>query len=982
MDKKNISTSARKPPFFEMFKSQYCESDLGPISLNWFEELTSEAPPFSIKRIEDHDNKSDHLDQSTFKTPMAKLSLSSLAASTPVIFKEQNKAVQLFASPIKEVGISDTETGGNFSETWRMRAQTDKSNDTAADPSSSCLLASPSILRETCGTPQVLRRSLLNTPNIFELQTPKCISESLGAEADPDMSWTSSLATPPTLSPTVIIDRGNNSLSGTEQHKRIELIMCSLFCKYGRSLTKNSMNRESISQIERVCAESDSKIHSFKLLLNGSFGKNISSIKLDGYKMSPDIPKDEDTHDSEKSVAPTCFCGSKKLLRKVKTVRQTSFDKICDESQENNEAITDSKQGSVTEDKKQFICSKCDLQTNMLPNNRLQKHSENQKSLVREEEMSSSLLSSWSQLDLSEIGITQLEKESSCCTGSSSDRNQPSVVKEYTSTKSLESFMLNTTHMDGEKLLNISFHEKLPPPETSPSPMAILNKNCPPLVGVSKPEQASFVSVSEGNPFSVGNTTFADLSEVNNNCCGDYSGQNCKMPCDPLQDNILSAATRDGRRLTKSGLNAMSKISSLKRRPKKFIYNIDNTVYQKEGITHGDGSSACLAPACPDLRSSISDVSESLIRNDGQTEEVSDTKRQFVDKKWQLEADKNCILSNDFYETLCNKSMSTENNLTSAALQKDSKKESTTLTSHTAASQPIETSENMLCGISAKEASHSENSGDFSTLPEADLEDFALSMQVSKKGNKQSDLELIAQCSSSVCPQMAELRYQSKKEPNAATDECSELLISEENLNTRQLLPLDSKENDSARRQSWLECINHSKRDSFTGFKTASDKQIELSNNVIQKGKLLFKDIEDMFLENFPSDEMQSISNQNAQKHPEIFSLGRYEMNETPSNLSLVSDSVMNNAEFNDKQNIPSECVIISSQNMFKNQLFGGRQFLTASQEAEVAELSNILEESGSQFEFTQFRKHRTVECDNTCETNGTNLDIWTDTGF
>lgn len=39
----------------------------------------------------------------------------------------------------------------------------------------------------------------------FQGQTRKHISESLGAEVDPDMSWSSSLATPPTLSATVLI---------------------------------------------------------------------------------------------------------------------------------------------------------------------------------------------------------------------------------------------------------------------------------------------------------------------------------------------------------------------------------------------------------------------------------------------------------------------------------------------------------------------------------------------------------------------------------------------------------------------------------------------------------------------------------------------------------------------------------------------------------------------------------------------------------
>lgn len=39
----------------------------------------------------------------------------------------------------------------------------------------------------------------------FQGQTRKHISESLGAEVDSDMSWSSSLATPPTLSATMLI---------------------------------------------------------------------------------------------------------------------------------------------------------------------------------------------------------------------------------------------------------------------------------------------------------------------------------------------------------------------------------------------------------------------------------------------------------------------------------------------------------------------------------------------------------------------------------------------------------------------------------------------------------------------------------------------------------------------------------------------------------------------------------------------------------
>ncbi|KAM6179023.1 breast cancer type 2 susceptibility protein [Rhynchocyon petersi] len=81
--------------------------------------------------------------------------------------------------------------------------------------SPACLLAARRralrpLPRCTHVTPQreksVMRGSLFHTPKLTKGQTPKRISESLGAEVDPDMSWSSSLATPPTLSSTLLLD--------------------------------------------------------------------------------------------------------------------------------------------------------------------------------------------------------------------------------------------------------------------------------------------------------------------------------------------------------------------------------------------------------------------------------------------------------------------------------------------------------------------------------------------------------------------------------------------------------------------------------------------------------------------------------------------------------------------------------------------------------------------------------------------------------
>lgn len=73
-----------------MWLSVFWFIDLGPISLNWFEELSAEAPSYEPKLLEELDAPFGCLDQTSFKTPRAKLSTYSQLASTPLIFKEEN----------------------------------------------------------------------------------------------------------------------------------------------------------------------------------------------------------------------------------------------------------------------------------------------------------------------------------------------------------------------------------------------------------------------------------------------------------------------------------------------------------------------------------------------------------------------------------------------------------------------------------------------------------------------------------------------------------------------------------------------------------------------------------------------------------------------------------------------------------------------------------------------------------------------------
>lgn len=196
----------RRPTFWEIFKARCITADLGPISLNWFEELSSEAPPYNSEPPEESEYKLPGHEPQLFKTPQRNPSYHQFA-STPIMFKEQSQTLPLDQSPFKELG--NVVANSKRKHHSKKKARRDPVVDVANLPLKACPSESPCTPRCTQVAPQrrkpVVSGSLFYTPKLEE--TPKHISESLGVEVDPDMSWTSSLATPPTLSSTVLIAR-------------------------------------------------------------------------------------------------------------------------------------------------------------------------------------------------------------------------------------------------------------------------------------------------------------------------------------------------------------------------------------------------------------------------------------------------------------------------------------------------------------------------------------------------------------------------------------------------------------------------------------------------------------------------------------------------------------------------------------------------------------------------------------------------------
>ncbi|XP_015861263.1 breast cancer type 2 susceptibility protein isoform X2 [Peromyscus maniculatus bairdii] len=307
----------RRPTFFEIFQARCRTADLGPISLNWFEELSSEAPPYNFEPPEEYEYKPHNYEPQLFKTPQRKTSYHQLA-STPIIFKDQGQTLPLDQSPFRELG--KIVASSKHKNHRRTKARMEPVGDVASPPLRSCLSESPLPLRCTQLVPPrekpVERGSLFSTPKIEEAQTPKPISESLGVEVDPDMSWSSSLATPPTLTSTVLIARDEEA-RGTVFPEDSPAVLKSYFSNRNESLKKNDRSVPSDSQNK---TQGEAFSHRLGKMLGDSSGKT-NSFKDCLRKSVPNVLEDGEAaaYTSEEDSFSLCF--PKHRTRKLQKMR-------------------------------------------------------------------------------------------------------------------------------------------------------------------------------------------------------------------------------------------------------------------------------------------------------------------------------------------------------------------------------------------------------------------------------------------------------------------------------------------------------------------------------------------------------------------------------------------------------------------------------------------------------------------------------------
>ncbi|NWJ04909.1 BRCA2 protein, partial [Crypturellus undulatus] len=1147
MDKK----MAYQPSFFEIFKAQCSESDLGPISLNWFEELSSEAPPYEPKLLGELDGHTEWLDEASFKTPRAKPSTYSQLASTPLIFKEQSTILppSPLSSPGKE--LDQKRTKENLISPRIIRTKLDQGSEIFASPVGTCHAASPTILRNTYRTPQRSGipgpyGSLFCTPKLLEIRTPNRISESLGAEVDPDMSWSSSLATPPTLGATVIIARENDSISEVKQQDdRAEVVSHVFFSKPDKCPGRSDTSVQSVLEAIKLDYED---LESEKTL-GGSFGDVESFEDAPGKPARASgslllMPNALDAAERHEITTDDKAFGEGSVSSERHFKRQTGSSQevvTTNWTEEKYSEMKDSLFQSMDEDRRYvkhayLIGQEKELEsfkmTTDVHDNGTQKSPENKK-LVKEDLSSSP--SQWSQLNLSDLDVTHLEM--SMCSSPPSDLSREKNLEEksvlMTKKETVETSLSNTSSLlKAQELLSVNLSEKHyevknsennPTLEIPPIKSVSMSIQDSKLIKGFAAEKVSKVSFIDCNSILIESTNVTEYAVVYNSSFSRHLKATSKsvitdvlshpLVCSPTApDNCSDLHLTDSENtFTKSDFKRLNMLSSLKKRSKRFIYTINNTLLYKEEKIQRELTSESPVNTLPSLefdscefkscqvareddqgclvsserkhlqsnirennfntctmKMDVMDNSSTNTFNNGQkqqdlkdieenarehqpvtslkcleishtlkedtadssnSESISNIKRKVVTsarlmarkharllpKGRCLEKGKEDMLRSIKVSDGDVVPQSLEGQLAESSLGNneclvDVKHDTTPVTNgsfnNTSRQINSDISSNCCNKISAEikpateQLSAAEHREVLAPLGLKGYQKYNTELKQREKIDVASSSEIVG-ASEDIRPmENEESNFQATTCDNTDVESTKEFLdctvdnslngVISENDKQADLFEQDVSEKNLEHKERWLRNLNECNLNlSFGGFQTASNKQIKFSEESLAKGKILFREIEN---ECFEASSVARVRNTSDQVKEEnmFFSPVKSKLN------SNLPDSVGSQASIFEPRHIqfvPHKADQHTKFPVSQQSLQETSQTLTASQEAEIAELSSILEETGSQFEFTQFRKqsnmlqsHVTQQC-RTGEKSGTaNIEntsaVWKDTDF
>ncbi|NXD78619.1 BRCA2 protein, partial [Halcyon senegalensis] len=1119
-----------RPTFFELFKAHCSESDLGPISLNWFEELSAEAPPYEPKLLGELGGPFAWIDQTTFKTPRAKLSTYSQLASTPLIFKEENTILPPYSSPGKELDQKKNGTSReNLLSPTVTRRKIDEENEILASPPGTChncLAASPAILRNTYRTPQrnnmpgLYFHFLIFTKYLIPVRTPKRISESLGAEVDPDMSWSSSLATPPTLGATVIIARENDSVSAAKQQdERAEIALHNVFSNHDKCPGMSDASMLLIPETAKLNAEDDSKDFESEML-DGLFGEMNSfedtfSVPVQSNRTLLLMPHaldamekceiNTDEGQGKGDVSSEQPIGRKTgISPEVKTTSWTEKSHSIEMSsllQNADEDTGDGKDGCLMGHEKELESLRIagDVQ-----GYRTRQSSENEKPVKGDMPSSSS---QWSQLNLSDLDVTHLER--STCSSPPSDLCREKNLEEksviMTKDDAVETSVLNTSSLiKAQKLLNVNLSEKCyevensennPTSEVTPVKSVSLSVQDPNLVKGCAAEKVSKMSFLNCNSFLIESTNVTEYSVVYN---GSFS-KRLKTTSKSVVTDVLthplvcSAASPDNcsdlhlknseNTLAKSGFKSMNVLSSLRKRSKRFVYAINNTLlYEEEEETRNEVTSELpIHSLLPHLESDSCEFKGCHMASVDEQDCLLLAERKHLQSSIKENNFSTCALKMDIMGNSSDKSFTDRLKQQDLRVLGENAREDQPATSLKCLEVSTTQKEKNLDSLNSEIISNikrkvlasaclmarkrsrllpkgrclekgkedkyeSANVTDRATVPRSLKEQLVWSSPGHNErlidmhhdsvsvttGGFNNTLRQINFCINGVSSDCYNKRSTDKRH---ATDErsvvdCGEVLgplgincLENDNIGIKQgderdaaaflevvaenQEPKSVENNESPQAAACnnlaveiakesLDCVDNSLNKTiseedkqvatmysskqskenlkdngkssgnpnacglnlgFGGFQTASNKQIKFSEVGIAKGKMLFKDIENEYFEASSVERVRNFSNK-VKKENKFFSDSESKMG---SNLSDSSDSQTSLLEPRHTQIIPHRVGVCKNFPRSQQSLQETNQTLTASQEAEIAELSSILEETGSQFEFTQFRKQSNI---------------------
>ncbi|NWU45590.1 BRCA2 protein, partial [Hylia prasina] len=1112
-----------RPTFFEVFKAHCSESDLGPISLNWFEELSAEAPPYEPKSFGEVDGPSGWLDQTAFKTPRTKPSTYSQLASTPLLFKEQNAILPPCSSPEKE---PDQKKMGanreNLISPSNTRRKIDHDNEIFASPPDTFhngLTASPAILRNAYRTPQRNNvagpyGSLFCTPKLSEVRTPKCISESLGAEVDPDMSWSSSLATPPTLGETVIIARENDSVSEAKQQDgRADTILHNYFSKDYKCPGISDASMLSVPETVKLNAEDDIKDLESEVLdgLRGdmdSFEDTFSmpaessgTLLLMPHALDA-VEKYEINPDKTQEKGDVLFQQSNGRKNGIsQEVRTNSWTENSHCTHMNGSLIQNSSEDTGDGKECCSVGHKKELESlrkaGDVHDYRTHKSFE-KRSPVKEGVQSPS--SQWSQLNLSDLDVTHLEM-SVCNSPHSNLRREENLGEKsllMATDDAVEISLLNSSGLiKAQKLLSVDLSEKCcemknignnPTSEITAVKSVSLSLQDAELVKGCAAE-VSRMSFLNCNSFLI---EHANVTEDSVGYSGNFSkhlkATSKSVVTDVLSHPLVCSATspdncddlhliNSENTLTKSGFKNLKMLPSLRKRSKKFIYRINNTLLdQEEKIQKEVTSESPIHTVLPHLESDSYKFRGCLVASDVEQDHVPPAEGEHMESNTRTENFSTLTLKMDIMDSSSNNSFSDrlkqqdlrdlgenarENQpatsikclevsntlkedatnslnseiisdmkrkvLASACLMarkcsgflpkscalgkgEEDKDMSAKVNNGAAVSQSLKElgsshrGKELLVDIHNGSPSVA-NSSSHNTLCQINLGTTGVSgdccntLSPSKRhatdqrsgvdcrevhrplaincsendstGLKQGVKTDAAAFSQDVANNEDPKPAESSKSPqaaafsNVAVDISKELLDSVGNNSLNEVISAEDKQvapmYSSKKPSNSLKCKGESSWNlnacssnlGFSGFQTASNKQIKFSEASIAKGRMLFKDIENECYEASSMERVRNFSHQ-VKKENTLFSDAKGKLG---SNSPDSSGSQASFLEPRHTQFAPHKEGLCKSFPRTPQALQEANQNLTPSQEAEIAEISSILEETGSQFEFTQFRK-------------------------